>query len=115
MKNYGKIFKILMLVLILISVALLVLGFVSGFEANDGKAVETLLYWAYFMIGFAIFACIIIGLIITFIPSLSTVTTSDESMCGYVALGVTAWSKNPFLGMAAAILVRFLGQYVGLV
>lgn len=57
----------------------------------------------------------IIGLIITFIPSLSTVTTSDESMCGYVALGVTAWSKNPFLGMAAAILVRFLGQYVGLV
>ena len=54
-----------MLVLILISVALLVLGFVSGFEANDGKAVETLLYWAYFMIGFAIFACIIIGLIIS--------------------------------------------------
>ena len=65
MKNYGKIFKLLMLVLILISVALLVLGFVSGFEANDGKAVETLLYWAYFMIGFAIFACIIIGLIIS--------------------------------------------------
>lgn len=57
----------------------------------------------------------IIGLVITFIPSLSTVTTSDESMCGYVALGVTAWSKNPFLGMVAAILVRFLGQYVGLV
>ena len=65
MKNYGKIFKLLMLVLILISVVLLVLGFVSGFEANDGKAVETLLYWAYFMIGFAIFACIIIGLIIS--------------------------------------------------
>ena len=65
MKNYGKIFKLLMLVLILISVAILVWGFLTGFEANDAKAVETLLYWAYFMIGFAIFACIIVGLIIS--------------------------------------------------
>lgn len=56
----------------------------------------------------------IIGLLITFIPSLTTVTSSDESICGYVALGVTAWSKNPFLGMVAAILVRFLGQFIGL-
>ena len=54
-----------MLVLILISVAILVWGFLTGFEANDAKAVETLLYWAYIMIGFAIFACIIIGLIIS--------------------------------------------------
>ena len=56
----------------------------------------------------------IIGLVITFIPSLQAVVGEDESMCGYVALGVTAWSKNPFLGMVAAILVRFLGSYVGL-
>ena len=65
MKNYGKIFKLLMLVLILISVALLVWGFAAGFESNDGKAVETLLTWAYIMVGLAIFACIVIGLIIS--------------------------------------------------
>ncbi|MCQ2446028.1 MAG: xanthine/uracil permease [Clostridia bacterium] len=56
----------------------------------------------------------IIGLVITFIPSLQTVVGEEESMCGYVALGVTAWSKNPFLGMVAGVLVRFLGSYVGL-
>ena len=65
MKNYGKIFKLLMLVLILISVVLLVWGFVTGFETNDAKAVETLLYWAYVMIALALVACIIVGLIIS--------------------------------------------------
>lgn len=57
----------------------------------------------------------IIGLVITFVPNLSTVAQSDGSMSGYVALGVTAWSKNPFLGMVAGILVRYFGAYVGLV
>lgn len=57
---------------------------------------------------------LVIGLIITFVPSLSTVTASDNSISGYVALGVTAWSKNPFLGMVAGILVRFFGAYIGL-
>lgn len=57
---------------------------------------------------------LVIGLIITFVPSLSTVTASDNSISGYVALGVTAWSKNPFLGMVAGILVRFFGTYIGL-
>ena len=57
----------------------------------------------------------IIGLIITFVPNLSTVSQSDGSISGYVALGVTAWSKNPFLGMVAGILVRYFGAYVGLV
>ena len=32
-----------------------------------------------------------------------------------IALGVTAWSKNPFLGMVVGVLVRYLGVYVGLV
>ena len=56
----------------------------------------------------------IIGLVMTFAPNLSTVTTCDGSMSGYIALGVTAWSKNPFLGMVAGILVRYLGTYIGL-
>ena len=56
----------------------------------------------------------IIGLVMTFAPNLSTVTACDGSMSGYIALGVTAWSKNPFLGMVAGILVRYLGAYIGL-
>jgi AGZA family xanthine/uracil permease-like MFS transporter len=56
----------------------------------------------------------VIGMIMTFIPNLSTVASSDGSMSGFIALGVTAWSKNPFLGMVAGILVKFFGSYVGL-
>ena len=29
-------------------------------------------------------------------------------------MGVTAWSKNPFLGMVAGIVVKFFGSYLGL-
>ena len=56
----------------------------------------------------------VIGLFLTFAPNLSSVAASEGSMSGYIALGVTAWSKNPFLGMVAGILVKFFGAYVGL-
>ena len=65
MKNYSKLFKIVMLVLVVISVALLVWGFLAGFEANDGKAVEVLLWWAYIILGIAVAAVVIFGLIIS--------------------------------------------------
>ncbi|MGN1074525.1 MAG: solute carrier family 23 protein [Eubacteriales bacterium] len=58
---------------------------------------------------------LVIGFALTFAPNLSTVAQSDGSMSGYIALGVTAWSKNPFLGMVVGVLVRYLGAYVGLV
>ena len=54
-----------MWVLIAISVALLVWGFLVGFEAKDGNAVEVLLYWAYIMVGLAVIAWLIIGLVIS--------------------------------------------------
>jgi AGZA family xanthine/uracil permease-like MFS transporter len=57
---------------------------------------------------------LVIGFALTFAPNLSAVTQSENSMSGYIALGVTAWSKNPFLGMVAGVLVRYLGAYVGL-
>lgn len=57
----------------------------------------------------------VIGMIMTFVPNLSAVSASENSMGGYIALGVTAWSKNPFLGMVAGILVNFFGSYIGLV
>ena len=56
----------------------------------------------------------VIGLIMTFAPNASTVASSEDSMSGFIAMGVTAWSKNPFLGMVAGIIVKFLGSYIGL-
>ncbi len=57
----------------------------------------------------------VIGLIMTFAPNLASASQSENAMSGYIALGVTAWAKNPFLGMVAGIIVRYLGMYVGLV
>ena len=65
MKNYSKIFKIAMWVLVIISVVLLVWGFAVGFASNDGQAVEVLLYWAYAMLALAVIAVIIVGAIIS--------------------------------------------------
>ncbi|MCQ2183101.1 MAG: hypothetical protein MJY89_06840 [Bacteroidales bacterium] len=60
----NKIFKWGMVALIIISVVLLVWGFAVGFEANDGQAVNVLLYWAYFMVGLAVASWVIVGLIV---------------------------------------------------
>lgn len=58
---------------------------------------------------------LVIGFALTFAPNLSTVAGSDNPMSGYIAMGVTAWSKNPFIGMLAGIAVRYFGSYIGLV
>ena len=60
MKNYGLIFKILELVLIVISVALLVWGFAVGFESKGNLPVEVLLKWAYIMVALALVSILII-------------------------------------------------------
>ena len=65
MKNYNKLFKLVMWVLVVISVVLLVWGFLTGFEVNDGRAVNVLLYWAYAILGLAILAVVVFGLIIS--------------------------------------------------
>ena len=57
----NKFFKWLLLVLILVSVGLLVWGFVVGVASNDGRAVEVLLYWAYFMVGLGLVSWVLIG------------------------------------------------------
>jgi len=59
----NKIIKWGMVALIIISVVLLVWGFVSGFETNDGQAVNLLLYWAYGMLGLAVACWVILGTI----------------------------------------------------
>ncbi len=58
----NKIFKWVMIALIILSVAILVWGFTQGF---GGSTVDTLLYWTYGMLGLALFCVIIVGLIVS--------------------------------------------------
>ena len=60
----NKFFKILMLVLILVSVGLLMWGSVVGFTTNDGQAVDVLFYWAYVMVGLAVASWVLVGLVL---------------------------------------------------
>ncbi|MCR5351340.1 MAG: hypothetical protein K6E35_02450 [Bacteroidales bacterium] len=64
----NKIFTWGMVVLILISVAILVWGFVAGFEEPENvatKPTNVLLTWAAIMIGLALFSWICVGLYIS--------------------------------------------------
>jgi len=81
-----------MWVLAIISVVLLIWGFIVGFESKDGKAVEVLLYWAYIMVGIAVVACLVVGLVIS-------VKNDPKSLVKY---GVV------LVGAAALCLVCFL-------
>lgn len=64
MKNYSKIFKWMMIVLIVLSAALCVYGFSVGFESNGAAPVDLLFYWTYVMIAIAAVAVIIVGVAI---------------------------------------------------
>ena len=58
-QKYAKIIKIVLWVLMILSICVLVWGFFTGFEANDGAATNVLLYWAYIVGGAAILAIIV--------------------------------------------------------
>ena len=65
MKKYGLIIRIIELILIIISVAILVWGWVKGYPAqvaDDNGTVDPLLFWAYIMVGIALFCILIVGL-----------------------------------------------------
>ncbi|MGM9768924.1 MAG: hypothetical protein ACI3Z0_10790 [Candidatus Cryptobacteroides sp.] len=67
MKNLEKFFKWLMVGLIVISVGILVWGFVEGYPdtpSQPSSTVEALLYWAYAMVGLALVSVVVFGLVI---------------------------------------------------
>ena len=88
----NKIIKWGMLALILVSVGLLIWGFSVGFESNDGKAVELLLYWTYIMLGLAIVSWVVIGLIVG----------AKNNPKSLVKIGIA------ILGVAALCLIAFV-------
>ena len=61
MKNFNKIFKWAMVLLIVVSVVLLVMGFAAGWKEGN---VDTLLGWTYCMVGLALAAVVIVGLVV---------------------------------------------------
>ena len=90
-----------MVALIIISVALLVWGFVQGFETNDGQSVNVLLYWAYAMVGLAAFCWIVIGLIISVKNDPKSLIKIGLVLVGVVALCAIAYflaAGNPAYG-----------------
>lgn len=86
MKNYGKIFKIMMVLLLLVSVAILVWGWSVGFESNDGQAVDVLIYWAYVMLGLALAG----ALVVSFLVGLSNDAKGMLKSLGLVVVAAAA-------------------------
>ena len=61
---YTKIVKYISWALLIVGVVLGVLGFIFGFNTNDAVAVDTLLYWAYVMVGLAVGSIVLVGIIV---------------------------------------------------
>ena len=103
----NKIFKWGLVVLILISVAILVWGFASGF-ANGAEALpptNTLLTWAAIMIGVALFCWIVIGLIISVINDPKSLIKMGIVLVGVAAVALVAFllaKGNPVPGYTGA-------------
>jgi len=57
---------------------------------------------------------LVLGFAFIFAPNLTSVSSSEHPMSGYMALGITAWSKNMFYGIAAGVAIRYFGALVGL-
>ncbi len=67
-QKYAKIFKILLLVLIVLSVGVLLFGMIKGYPESgspDNGTVAPLIAWAYIVIGIALASVVCVGLYVT--------------------------------------------------
>ena len=92
-----------MVVLILISVAILIWGFVAGFEVNKVATppTNTLLTWAAIMIGIALFCWVVIGLIISIMNDPKSLVKMGIALLVVAALCLVAFflaKGNPVPG-----------------
>ena len=100
----NKIFKLCMLLMIVISAAILVWGFVAGWPQLGQEAnapVNTLLNWAYIMVGIAVFCCLIIGLAISAINNPKSLIKTLLIIVGAAAVCFVAYilaKGNPAAG-----------------
>ena len=102
MKNYSKIFKWMMLGLIVISAVLLVVGFIKGFETDGGAMTDALLYWAYVMVGLTLVATLVFGLWIGIKNDPKMLVKLGIGAVGVVAVCLVAYllaAGKPAMGM----------------
>jgi len=102
MKNYGLIFKIIELVLIVVSFGLLVWGFAVGFESKDNLPVEVLLKWAYIMVALALVSILIISLAIGIINDPKILVKYGLVLAGIAVFCLVSYllaKGNPAVGL----------------
>ena len=91
-QKYAKIFKIVLWVLMILSVAVLLWGMFKGYPATvaeDNGTVDPLLYWAYIVLGIALASVICLGLYIT-------ATTNPK---GLVKIGIAVVAAAVLFGI----------------
>ena len=91
-QKYAKIFKILLVVLIVVSVGILLWGMIKGYPESgspDNGTVAPLLYWAYCVLGIALAAVVCLGLYIT-------ATTNPK---GLVKIGIAVVAAAVLFGV----------------
>ena len=91
-QKYAKIFKILLWVLMILSVAVLLWGMIKGYPetvAGDNGTVDLLLYWAYIVLGIALVSVICVGLYIT-------ATTNPK---GLIKIGIAVVAAAALFGI----------------
>lgn len=95
MKNLNKIFKWILLGLILISVGILIWGFAVDFESNDGTPVDILLRWAYIMVGVAIAAIVVVGIAMRAVNDPKSLLKLGIVLAGVAAVCLIVYLVSP--------------------
>ena len=91
-RKYAKLFKIMLVVLIVVSVGVLLYGMIKGYPDKnelDNGTVAPLLYWAYTVLGIALASVICVGLYIT-------ATTNPK---GLVKIGIAVVGAAVLFGL----------------
>ena len=102
---YAKIFKWISWALLIISVGLAVWAFTRFGGSGEGAAVETMLYWAYAMLIFALVAVLCIGLYISATTDPKSLVRIGVGLVAAAVLCLVAYllaSGKPALGFTGA-------------
>lgn len=91
----NKIFTWSMVAFIVISVAILVWGFAVGFEYKDNLPVDVLLAWGYIMIGIALAAVIVVGLIVGAMNNPKSLIKTGIVLVGVALIALLAYLIAP--------------------
>ena len=91
-QKYANLVKIVLVVLIVLSVAVLRWGMIKGYPATvaaDNGTVDPLLYWAYIVLGIALVSVICVGLYVT-------ATTNPK---GLIKIGIAVVAAAALFGV----------------